>query len=171
MYIPRWLQFSNFEERATCEILASKPARQYNWQGLLRIVAQCAGSGLGAGSVRCRPYHCRKENQKYNREAKSPWQPDGPSEWPLGGSGLCSRGNWCGHSGSCPFGAGNHRKGVAAVIESNLTTNLMACKAVLLHMMGLRSGVIVNLTSKNAARRGRVGQAHLTPLLSRRWSG
>ena len=45
------------------------------------------------------------------------------------------------------------------MIESNLTTNLMACKAVLPHMMGLRSGVIVNLASKNVACRGPEGQA------------
>ena len=45
------------------------------------------------------------------------------------------------------------------VMESNLTTTFMACKAVLPHMMERRSGVIVNLTSKNVARRGRAGQA------------
>ena len=45
------------------------------------------------------------------------------------------------------------------VMESNLTTTFMACKAVLPHMIERRSGVIVNLTSKNVARRGRAGQA------------
>ena len=45
------------------------------------------------------------------------------------------------------------------VMESNLTTTFMTCKAVLPHMMERRSGVIVNLTSKNVARRGRAGQA------------
>ncbi len=45
------------------------------------------------------------------------------------------------------------------VLESNLTTTFMACKAVLPHMMERRSGVIINLTSKNVARRGRAGQA------------
>ena len=45
------------------------------------------------------------------------------------------------------------------VMESNLTTTFMACKAVLPHMMERRSGVIINLTSKNVARRGRAGQA------------
>ena len=45
------------------------------------------------------------------------------------------------------------------VMESNLTTTFMTCKAVLPHMMERRSGVIVNMTSKNVARRGRAGQA------------
>ena len=45
------------------------------------------------------------------------------------------------------------------VLESNLTTTFLSCKAVLPHMMERRSGVIVNLTSKNVARRGRAGQA------------
>ena len=45
------------------------------------------------------------------------------------------------------------------VMESNLTTTFMTCKAVLPHMMERRSGVIINLTSKNVARRGRAGQA------------
>ena len=45
------------------------------------------------------------------------------------------------------------------VMESNLTTTLMTSKAVLPHMMERASGVIVNLTSKNVARRGRAGQA------------
>ena len=45
------------------------------------------------------------------------------------------------------------------VLESNLTTTFMSCKAVLPHMMERRGGVIVNLTSKNVARRGRAGQA------------
>ena len=45
------------------------------------------------------------------------------------------------------------------VMESNLTTTFMTCKAVLPHMMERRNGVIVNLTSKNVARRGRAGQA------------
>ena len=40
------------------------------------------------------------------------------------------------------------------VMESNLTTTFMTCKAVLPHMMERGSGVIVNLTSKNVARRG-----------------
>ena len=44
-------------------------------------------------------------------------------------------------------------------MESNLTTTFMTCKAVLPHMIERRSGVIVNLTSKNVARRGRAGQA------------
>ena len=44
-------------------------------------------------------------------------------------------------------------------MESNLTTAFMACKAVLPHMIERRTGVIVNLTSKNVARRGRAGQA------------
>ncbi len=41
------------------------------------------------------------------------------------------------------------------VMESNLTTAFMACKAVLPHMIERRTGVIVNLTSKNVARRGK----------------
>ena len=45
------------------------------------------------------------------------------------------------------------------VMESNLTTAFTTCKAVLPHMMERRSGVIVNLTSRNVARRGRAGQA------------
>ena len=45
------------------------------------------------------------------------------------------------------------------VLESNLMTAFMTCKAVLPHMMERGSGVIVNLTSKNVARRGRAGQA------------
>ena len=45
------------------------------------------------------------------------------------------------------------------VMESNLTTTFMTCKAVLPHMMERGSGVIVNLTSKNVARRGRAGQS------------
>ena len=45
------------------------------------------------------------------------------------------------------------------VLESNLSTTFLTCKAVLPHMMERRSGVIVNLTSKNVARRGRAGQA------------
>ena len=45
------------------------------------------------------------------------------------------------------------------VIESNLTTTFMTCRAVLPHMIERGSGVIVNLTSKNVARRGRAGQA------------
>ena len=44
-------------------------------------------------------------------------------------------------------------------MESNLTTTFMTCKAVLPHMIERRSGVIVNLTSMNVARRGRAGQA------------
>ena len=44
-------------------------------------------------------------------------------------------------------------------MESNLTTTFMTCKAVLPHMMERRCGVIVNLASKNVARRGRAGQA------------
>ena len=45
------------------------------------------------------------------------------------------------------------------VMEANLTTTFMACKAVLPHMIARRSGAIVTLTSKNVARRGRAGQA------------
>ena len=45
------------------------------------------------------------------------------------------------------------------VLESNLTTTFMACKAALPHMIERGSGVIINLTSKNVARRGRAGQA------------
>ena len=45
------------------------------------------------------------------------------------------------------------------VIESNLTTTFLTCKAVLPHMIERGSGVIVNLTSRNVARRGRAGQA------------
>ena len=45
------------------------------------------------------------------------------------------------------------------VMESNLTTAFTACKAVLPHMLERGAGVIVNLTSKNVARRGRAGQA------------
>ncbi len=45
------------------------------------------------------------------------------------------------------------------VMESNLTTTFLTCKAVLPHMMERRCGVIVNLTSRNVARRGRAGQA------------
>ena len=45
------------------------------------------------------------------------------------------------------------------VMESNLTTTFMTCKAVLPHMIERCSGVIINLTSKNVARRGRAGQA------------
>ncbi len=45
------------------------------------------------------------------------------------------------------------------VMESNLTTTFMACKAVLPHMIERRCGVIISLTSKNVARRGRAGQA------------
>ena len=44
------------------------------------------------------------------------------------------------------------------VMESNLSTAFMACKAVLPHMMERRSSVVVNLTSKNVARRGRAGR-------------
>ena len=47
------------------------------------------------------------------------------------------------------------------VMESNLTTTFMTCKAVLPHMMERHSGVIVNMTSKNVARRGRAGQGIL----------
>ena len=45
------------------------------------------------------------------------------------------------------------------VMESNLTTTFMTCKAVLPHMIECRSGAVINLTSKNVARRGRAGQA------------
>ena len=45
------------------------------------------------------------------------------------------------------------------VMESNLTTTFMACKAALPHMVERHSGVIINLTSRNVARRGRAGQA------------
>ena len=44
-------------------------------------------------------------------------------------------------------------------MDSNLTTTFMTCKAVLPHMMERRSGVIINVTSMNVARRGRAGQA------------
>ena len=44
-------------------------------------------------------------------------------------------------------------------MESNLTTTFMACKAALPYMVERRSGVIINLTSKNVARQGRAGQA------------
>ncbi|CAI8027617.1 Uncharacterized oxidoreductase YoxD [Geodia barretti] len=57
------------------------------------------------------------------------------------------------------YGPGHYRRGMAMVMESNLTTTFMACKAVLPHMIERSSGVIVNLTSKNVARRGRAGQA------------
>ena len=45
------------------------------------------------------------------------------------------------------------------VMESNLTTTFMTCKAALPHMIERGTGVIVNLTSMNVARRGRAGQA------------
>lgn len=45
------------------------------------------------------------------------------------------------------------------VIESNLTITFMTCKAVLPHMIERRTGVIINLTSMNVARRGRAEQA------------
>ena len=55
-------------------------------------------------------------------------------------------------------------------MESNLTTAFMACKAVLPHMIERGTGVIVNLTSKNVARR--VGlDKHPMGRLKRRWSG
>ena len=44
------------------------------------------------------------------------------------------------------------------VMESNLTTTFMTCRAVLPRMMERRCGVIVNPASKNVARRGRAGQ-------------
>ncbi len=45
------------------------------------------------------------------------------------------------------------------VMESNLTTTFMTCRAVLPHMIERQRGVIINLTSMNLARRGRAGQA------------
>ena len=45
------------------------------------------------------------------------------------------------------------------VMESNLTTTFLTCRAVLPHMLERGSGVIVNLTSMNVARKGRAGQA------------
>ena len=45
------------------------------------------------------------------------------------------------------------------VMESNLTTTFMMCRAALPHMIERGSGVIINLTSMNVARRGRAGQA------------
>ena len=45
------------------------------------------------------------------------------------------------------------------VIHSNLTTTFLSCKAVLPHMMERGGGSIINLTSRNVARKGRAGAA------------
>ena len=45
------------------------------------------------------------------------------------------------------------------VIHSNLTTTFLSCKAALPHMMERGSGSIINLTSRNVARKGRAGAA------------
>ena len=45
------------------------------------------------------------------------------------------------------------------VMHSNVTTTFLSSKAVLPHMMERGSGVIINLTSRNVARRGRAGAA------------
>ena len=45
------------------------------------------------------------------------------------------------------------------VMHSNVTTTFLSCKAVLPHMMERGSGVIINLTSRNVARKGRAGAA------------
>ena len=57
------------------------------------------------------------------------------------------------------------------VMESNLSTTFMACKAVLPHMIERRSGVIVNLTSKNVGPAGAGPDRRPTQLPRRRWSG
>ena len=48
------------------------------------------------------------------------------------------------------------------VMHSNVTTTFLSCKAVLPYMMERGSGVIINLTSRNVARRGRAGAAAYT---------
>ena len=45
------------------------------------------------------------------------------------------------------------------VMNSNVTTTFLSCKAVLPHMMERGSGAIINLTSRNVARKGRAGAA------------
>ena len=45
------------------------------------------------------------------------------------------------------------------VMHSNVTTTFLSSKAVLPHMMERGSGVIINLTSRNVARKGRAGAA------------
>ncbi len=45
------------------------------------------------------------------------------------------------------------------VIHANVTTTFLSCKAVLPHMMERGSGAIINLTSRNVARKGRAGAA------------
>lgn len=45
------------------------------------------------------------------------------------------------------------------VINSNVTTTFHSCKAALPHMIDRGCGVIINLTSRNVARRGRAGAA------------
>lgn len=45
------------------------------------------------------------------------------------------------------------------VIHSNLTTTFLACKATLPHMIERGSGSIINLTSRDAARKGTAGTA------------
>jgi len=45
------------------------------------------------------------------------------------------------------------------VMHSNVTTTFLSCKAVLPHMMKRGSGGIINLTSRNVARKGRAGAA------------
>jgi 2-deoxy-D-gluconate 3-dehydrogenase len=45
------------------------------------------------------------------------------------------------------------------VLAANLTTAFLCCKAVLPHMVERGSGVIINITSNNVARRGVPGQA------------
>ena len=61
------------------------------------------------------------------------------------------------------------------VMESNLTTTFMTCKAVLPHMIERGSGVIVNLTSMNVARRAGPDRRLMEPprrpwsVSARRW--
>jgi len=43
------------------------------------------------------------------------------------------------------------------VMNSNVTTTFLCCKAVLPHVMDRGSGAIINLTSRNVARKGRAG--------------
>ncbi len=45
------------------------------------------------------------------------------------------------------------------VMHSNVTTTFLTCKAVLPHMMERGRGAIINLTSRNVARKGRAGAA------------
>ena len=44
-------------------------------------------------------------------------------------------------------------------MNSNLTTTFLSCKAVLPHMIERGSGAIINLTSRNVARKGLAGAA------------